>query len=131
MVISYLTITLIFQDGQLGFPDNATITTPAPLSSVGKHILQVCAVRSHSFVLDRDGSVYAFGMNVDGMLGLGFKSKEERIPIIITALRNVKVVQVAGGGEHTMVVSDDGTVYAFGSNNVFHETCNFSFFNWG
>jgi alpha-tubulin suppressor-like RCC1 family protein len=44
----------------------------------------------------------------------------QTLPIVITGLSGVFVTQVSAGFAHSMVLSSDGEVYAFGLNEYVH-----------
>ncbi|KXZ45322.1 hypothetical protein GPECTOR_56g419 [Gonium pectorale] len=57
-----------------------------------------------------------FGTAADGRLGLGFPLASQLYPRIVSSLSGYSVKQVACGGAHTAVVTDDGTLFTFGLN---------------
>eukprot|EP00752_Nemacystus_decipiens_P017544 g15723.t1 len=59
------------------------------------------------------GVVYSWGRGEDGQLGLGDTNDQDR-PVLVEALKSKGVVQVACGSGHTVVLSEDGTVYTWG-----------------
>ncbi|MDX8350717.1 Ig-like domain-containing protein, partial [Cognatiyoonia sp. IB215446] len=68
-----------------------------------------------SYALAADGTLYAWGSNTNGQLGTG--DQEERlVPTAVEALANETVVAVSSGTSHTLALTADGEVYAFGSN---------------
>ncbi|KAF0719156.1 Aste57867_1246 [Aphanomyces stellatus] len=58
-------------------------------------------------------TVYSWGRGEDGQLGLGDTSDQYR-PVIVEALREKVVVQIACGSGHTVVLDDKGDVYTWG-----------------
>ncbi|KAJ0406517.1 hypothetical protein P43SY_001448 [Pythium insidiosum] len=58
-------------------------------------------------------TVYSWGRGEDGQLGLGDTSDQHR-PVLIDALHERRVVQIACGSGHTVVLTDDGEVYTWG-----------------
>ena len=63
-----------------------------------------------------DGSVFAFGFNHFGELGVG-DTENRRVPTLLRGeLENKSVLQVAAGSDHTMFVTADGLVFACGDN---------------
>lgn len=105
--------------GQLG--DNSTVNRFIPVSVVGLdavHIISGCAGKAHSVLVDDAGHLYTFGSNSKGQLGTG-DTVSRSVPILITGnLLGRKVVQVACGDAHTAVLTDDGAVFSFGSNDL-------------
>ncbi|TMW56352.1 hypothetical protein Poli38472_006362 [Pythium oligandrum] len=70
----------------------------------------------HTVCVADDGTVYSFGRNDYGQLGLGHK-RHTPTPSLVDTLGRMRVVQVACGCYHTLALSDDGKVYPFGRNN--------------
>lgn len=63
-----------------------------------------------SFILKKDGTVWAFGSNNTGELGLGFESEEVKQP---QQLKNLpKIKKVIFGIYNTLFLTTDGKVYA-------------------
>ncbi|EFJ43556.1 hypothetical protein VOLCADRAFT_119094 [Volvox carteri f. nagariensis] len=58
-----------------------------------------------------------FGTAADGRLGLGFPLKSQFYPRIVASLAGYSIKQVACGGAHTAVVTDDGALFTFGLNS--------------
>ncbi len=63
----------------------------------------------------KNGAAWAWGRNDTGQLGDGSKTNR-RTPVQVSGLSGVTVVQVAGGRNHAMALSDDGHVYTWGNN---------------
>ncbi|CAK9799704.1 Regulator of chromosome condensation [Anthophora plagiata] len=87
-------------------------TVPGPVDLPGKAI-QVTAGDSHSAALLEDGRIFAWGSFRDshGTMGLTLKGNE-RFPIEI--LPNVKVVKIASGADHLVLLNENGHVYTCG-----------------
>lgn len=68
-----------------------------------------------SYAVKADGSVWGWGKNALGQLGDG-TTTNRRAPAQVTGLSGLIVVQVAGGRDHTMALTDGGAVYTWGSN---------------
>lgn len=65
--------------------------------------------------LTLQGHVFTCGNNAHGQLGLG-DTVDRATPTNIELFEGLgKVVQIAAGASYTFAVSDDGTVYSFGS----------------
>ena len=52
-------------------------------------------------------AVYSWGRGEDGQLGLG-DTNDQYKPVLVDALKDKDVVQVACGSGHTVVLTDDG-----------------------
>ena len=70
----------------------------------------------HTVLLDAQGRVWATGSNKNGQLCLGENITMVTIPEAIPI--EGKVIDVAIGGAHTLLLLDDGSVYGCGSNAV-------------
>ena len=66
-----------------------------------------------SYAIRADGSVYAWGYNGDGRLGLGDTSNRFN-PVLKSDLSGV--VAVSEWGDHGLALKSDGTVWAWGKN---------------
>ena len=71
----------------------------------------------HSVVGDIAGRCFVWGRNEKGQLGLG-DLLNRNVPVLLNALKDVKVVNGACGRHHTAVVTDSGEAYAFGLNSM-------------
>lgn len=95
------------------------VATPIDTTNLGgKTITQVAAGGGYSLLLADDGTVFSFGDNAWGQTGLGVDSGESLVatPIDTTNLAGKTIAQVAAGGDHSLLLADDGTVVSFGSN---------------
>ncbi|SMO51088.1 T9SS type A sorting domain-containing protein [Gracilimonas mengyeensis] len=68
-----------------------------------------------TFILTEDGSVYGYGNNYYGQLGLGNNSFQDK-PAQLTHsnLSGKKIIHVATNGYSSLLVADDGTAFTFG-----------------
>ena len=66
-------------------------------------------------VLD-SGEVFGWGYNGNGQLGLG-NTINQLTPYRVSALNNFVVVKVACGYAHTLALTDEGHLYAWGANS--------------
>jgi len=95
------------------------VATPIDMTNLaGKTIAQVAAGGQHSLLLTNDGSVYSFGRNDDGQTGQGTESGNTLVatPIDTSNIAGKSITQVAAGGQHSLLLADDGSVYSFGRN---------------
>ena len=88
------------------------------LPSVTRRVLEVAAGAMHSLALVSGGEVYSFGRNTHGQLGRGAPEATGSLPAVVSALteRRVRALRVAAGAYFSLVVSEDGRLFAFGSN---------------
>ena len=68
----------------------------------------------HSMLMTQNGRVRAMGWNKYGQLGDGSKLDKSRFFVVIN--NGMKVVAVAAGGVHSIVLRQDGSVWAVGRN---------------
>jgi RHS repeat-associated protein len=76
-------------------------------------IVGVSAGRFHALALKTDGTVWAWGGNDSGQLGLG-STIDSPTPLPISGLSNI--VAVSAGGAHSLALDASGNVWAWGSN---------------
>ncbi|CAK4071729.1 unnamed protein product [Aphanomyces euteiches] len=62
------------------------------------------------------GTVYSWGRGDEGQLGHGLKKTQLALPTMLDAFRGKHVVEVAAGAMHSLALTVDGNVYAWGNN---------------
>lgn len=124
---SYSGGAAVLTDGRLetwGFPvglgDGGSDIRPSPAVVPGlTGIVQVANGGTHTLALDSGGRVSAWGSNPHGELGNGTTSQvydSNPTPVPVPGLTGV--VQVAAGYNDSFALRSDGTVWAWGANNV-------------
>lgn len=73
----------------------------------------VSAGDHHGAAIKIDGTLWAWGWNMDGQLGNG-TTTNTTTPIQVGANNDWHLV--SGGGSHTLAIKNDGTLWAWGSN---------------
>lgn len=130
-------------NGQLGDLRNSEISIPLAVVSGedfindgSDKVIAVSAGEYHTVMLTESGKVYAFGDNSVGQLGNGndysdkngdgridYSDKYESAPVLVSSGEDFvndgsdKVITVAAGGDCTLITTESGKVYAFGSNS--------------
>jgi RCC1 and BTB domain-containing protein len=84
------------------------------LSRPSKKVVFIAAGNNHSACITEDGSTYTWGYGGDGRRGHGDESNWCSSPKLVDGLVGKKAKEVACGGRHTLVCTDDGRVYSFG-----------------
>lgn len=95
------------------------ITTHLPLFE-DETIVMINAGAYHSFAITSFNRVFAWGANGHGQLGDG--SKQDRLsPVEMTTSFSLEqgetIVTLDGGGSHSLAVTSNGRLMAFGANN--------------
>ncbi|MBI2613263.1 MAG: hypothetical protein HYW62_00605 [Candidatus Levybacteria bacterium] len=76
-------------------------------------IVAIAAGDNHSIALKADGSVFAWGLNNNGQVGIGcYLYNCSRIDSPVKVLDNA--IAIAAGGHHTLAVKADQTVWGWG-----------------
>src|SRR5690348_6973235 len=104
--------------GQLGNGTWNWSLAPARVPGLGG-VIAIAAGYGHSLAVKMDGTVWAWGHNGWGQLGDGNPATSGQnpgptIPVQVRGLTGV--VAVAGGTIHSLALRNDGTVWAWGSN---------------
>ncbi|KAL0112102.1 hypothetical protein PUN28_013376 [Cardiocondyla obscurior] len=104
------------QFGQLGLGKVLQCSSPELVTSLAQEIIvDAVAGQYHSVALTTDGRIFTWGWGVHGQLGHG-NTDEKAIPSLVKALLGTVVCHVSAGYAHTLALSVDGVVYAFGCN---------------
>jgi len=102
-------------NGQLGLGNVDTPkSTPVLIPSL-TNVKQISCGNNFSLALLNDGTVKAFGYNVQGELGLGNVTSPYMSPTLISSLTNVN--QIVCGNNFSLALLNDGTVKGFGQNS--------------
>mmetsp|Transcript_27826 Transcript_27826/g.74965 ORF Transcript_27826/g.74965 Transcript_27826/m.74965 type:complete len:565 (-) Transcript_27826:489-2183(-) len=104
--------------GQLGHGDGTGKARPARIDSLAKEarIVQVSAGSRYSLALSADGRVFSFGAGKRGALGHGDSADVYTPKAIRGVLERRRVVCVTASHSASLVVTDDGQLYAFGTS---------------
>nr|CAB3265495.1 protein RCC2 homolog [Phallusia mammillata] len=101
--------------GQLGHGDRDRYDTPRPIQSLQQYtIVNASTGKNHTLCLTEGGDVFSFGDNTQGQLGLGNLSTNVPSPTRI-AYHSHPLVEVACGGDFSVLLDCEGNVYSFGS----------------
>ncbi|MBI2279657.1 MAG: T9SS type A sorting domain-containing protein [Bacteroidetes bacterium] len=102
-------------NGQLGDGTWLDQWTPVPVASLGNTIIAVAGGDAHSLFLKSNGTVWACGWNGNGQLGDG-TTTDRPTPVQVASLGST-VIAIAAGGQHSLFLKSDGTVWACGRNS--------------
>jgi alpha-tubulin suppressor-like RCC1 family protein len=90
--------------------------TPVQVAGLS-NVTAIAGGEDHTIALKQDGSVWVWGNNEHGQLGDGTSGVDNyrATPWQVTGISNVTAI--AGGGDHTIVLKQDGSVWAWGDND--------------
>ena len=100
-------------DGQLGDGTTDARTSPVPVETLSA-VVSVSAGEHHTVAVRHDGSVWAWGRSSFGQLGDGTEGALRSSPIRVGSTNDARMV--AAGGLHSVVVTTDGALRAWGRN---------------
>jgi alpha-tubulin suppressor-like RCC1 family protein len=107
-------------EGQLGDGTTTSHATPVRVlaESPDTRWAQVAAGTSHTLALSADGRLYAWGANADGQLGDGSTAPHHSPAVVAlpAALGHAAWKQIAAGTSHSLALTTDGHLYAWGNN---------------
>ncbi len=104
--------------GQLGLGSTTPTTTTVPsqvaIPNASGMAYLIAAGTSHSMAMDFDGVVWTWGRDNSGQLGNGAVTGNQPAPQEVSLPLGAKAV--AAGGEHSMAVLEDNTIWTWGKN---------------
>ncbi|EIE80946.1 hypothetical protein G6F46_006396 [Rhizopus delemar] len=106
-------------DGAFGFsPTLSQQSTPLLFSSLSKEtIVDITTGTNHSLALSADGRLFTWGYGEQGQLGRRISSRHPKDSLRCEplSLKNVKLI--GAGSYHSLAVTHDNQLYAWGLNN--------------
>ncbi|XP_044462701.1 ultraviolet-B receptor UVR8-like isoform X2 [Mangifera indica] len=81
----------------------------------GNYVKAIACGGRHSAVITDAGALLTFGWGLYGQCGQG-STDDELSPVCVSSLLGIQIEGVAAGLWHTVCISVDGDVYAFGGN---------------
>ncbi|KAG0447081.1 hypothetical protein HPP92_028527 [Vanilla planifolia] len=100
----------------LGHGDQHDELLPRAMQSFKRknvHVVRVSAGDEHAVALDSNGYVYTWGRGYCGALGHGDEN-DKTSPELLSSLKGHLAVQVCARKRKTFVLTDEGSVFAFG-----------------
>lgn len=100
--------------GQLGHNNTATLHSPKQVYALSQHrVLSVAAGFAHCLVVTERGELFSWGNDQSGQCGNGNCVYDPQL-LPRRVLCDVSVRSASAGQYHSLVVTDDGVVFAFG-----------------
>ncbi len=106
--------------GELGIGDTISSKIPVQVHGPGNvgFLTNIIAIATggwgHSFALKSDGTVWSWGQNYFGQLGVG-DTTDRYSP---TQVSITGITAISAGGGHSLALKNDGTVWAWGYNSL-------------
>ncbi|CAH1183142.1 unnamed protein product [Phaedon cochleariae] len=98
--------------GQKVFPN---LYLPHRFMNLRVRLVASGCVAGHCVIVTEEGKAMTMGRNTQGQLGLDH-TDTVNVPTLVPAMENMNVIGAACGRHHTLLLTDTGTVYAFGDN---------------
>jgi alpha-tubulin suppressor-like RCC1 family protein len=100
--------------GQLGTNNVITRSTPVTTFAGGSNWKQVSCGRFHTMAVKTDGTLWTWGLNSNGQLGIN--NTTSRSTPVTTFIGGNNWKQVAGGNASTVAIRTNGTLWVWGLN---------------
>jgi alpha-tubulin suppressor-like RCC1 family protein len=103
--------------GQIGNNTSSSTTyATTPKKSSISSVKEVAAGQYHSLALKTDGTVWAWGYDKYGQLGIGSTSnKTAPVAVVVTNMAH-KITAISAGYNHSLALDQDGIVWGWGDN---------------
>uniref|UniRef100_A0AAZ3NND1 BTB domain-containing protein n=1 Tax=Oncorhynchus tshawytscha TaxID=74940 RepID=A0AAZ3NND1_ONCTS len=103
--------------GQVGSGATANQPTPRRVTNClqGKVVMGIACGQTSSMAVLDNGEVFGWGYNGNGQLGVG-NNGNQLTPCRLAALQGLCVLQIASGFAHSLALTDEGLLYAWGAN---------------
>ena len=98
-----------------GYPLTANVTAPVQVAGLDR-MVQISAGFLYVVALRADGTVWTWGSNSSGQLGIGAAADHVCLPTQVAGLSGITAI--AAGGSHALALKNDGTVWSWGDNSV-------------
>ena len=95
------------------------VTRPKKVGTlpVDKTFVSVAAGKCFSMALASDGTVYVWGVNDRGQLGISLNDTDMRfLPDTVPALQGIFATEIFAGDNKAAIITPEGTVWAWGDN---------------
>ncbi|GIY76864.1 hypothetical protein CDAR_513182 [Caerostris darwini] len=86
------------------------------ISSLDDPITELSCGSHHSVLITASGKIFSWGRNSEGQIGNGTR-KEQKIPSLISSLKDKKIIHVACGTDFSIAIDSAGKIYGWGQND--------------
>lgn len=103
----------------LGINDNSQRSTPVTTFAGGNDWRQVsCSKFGHNLAIKTDGSLWVWGLNTEGQLGINEAGGQKSTPIT-TFIGGNDWKQISTGYRHNAAIKNDGSLWTWGFNSYY------------
>ncbi|GAB1867664.1 RCC1 and BTB domain-containing protein 1-like isoform X1 [Camponotus japonicus] len=106
--------------GGVGFSNRCLQSEPyqVELELKEEKIVNIVCGESFIMALSNDGKLYSWGKNDYGQLGINSEVDDEILyQCLVASLTDVTIVKVVCGSTHSLVLTSEGKIYSWGSND--------------
>ncbi|XP_018319539.1 protein RCC2 homolog [Agrilus planipennis] len=100
---------------KIGKGQDGTLFSPHRFTDLRVRLVVSGCVSAHTVIVREDGKPMTFGRNQYGQLGINNTTTTD-VPVLVEALKDMNIIGAACGRNHTLFLTDTGTVYACGDN---------------
>ena len=100
--------------GELGLGDTNNRNALTKITTNANDVKSIYCGYNHTIILKNNGMLFGCGLNNYGQLGLGDTDNRSTFTIIGINSGNIKEIYL--GGEHTIILKNDGTLWGCGRN---------------
>jgi alpha-tubulin suppressor-like RCC1 family protein len=95
-----------------------TVTSPQPILSALLPVQAMAGGDRHSLALLSNGTVWTWGDDTDGQLGIESQGETEPFSLPVAVHGLTDITTIAAGGHFSLALAKDGTVYAWGRGDL-------------
>lgn len=101
--------------GEVGIGNTTSPQTLPVQIGTSSDWISVAGGNFHALAIKSDGTLWAWGRNTNGQLGIG-STTQQTSPVQVGT--DTSWASVACGGSHTLAIKSDGTLWAWGANTL-------------
>jgi alpha-tubulin suppressor-like RCC1 family protein len=110
------------KEGELGHGSNSDEDMPRFIEALNSiQVRQIACGAGHSLILTSTNTIYSWGFNVVGQLGLGDFIDRNR-PCLLKSIQHIPIEKICSGAGHCFAISSKGYLFAWGSGG-YYQNC--------